>query len=445
MTEEIISNLSKIRELKVISRTSIMRYKTTSKSIKEIADELQVGSVLEGTVRKASDNLRISIQLIDAQSDEHLWSQEYDRKLDSIFGVQKEIAIKASEALTVQLLSDEKRDLDRRATGNTQAYTLYLKGRYHWNERTKEDLDKAVKYFEEAIKLDSRYALAYSGLADCYIFYGAYGWMKPGDSFPRAKQYALKSIEINPRLAEPHATLADVFDSYEGMWKESEIEYKLALELKPSYTTAHMWYGLLLMDLTRFEEAREQMEFAIELDPLFWVARINLAGLLTYAGRPREAAALLEAELKEDPELPYALDNLGWAYYLDSRKEEGITELRKAVTISEGDPILKADLACALGFSGQNAEAGDILREPEETSQVNYFSKMKLAQVYFALGKKDEGFRLLEEARQDHSLFTQHGSYLLDMRLLPWFAPVREDPRWELFVKRLGITQPSSS
>ncbi len=157
-----------------------------------------------------------------------------DRKLDSVFGVQKEIAINVSQALTVQLLSVEKRDLEMRATGNTQAYMLYLRGRYFFEERTKESTDKAVRYFEEAIKLDSRYALAYSGLAECYILYGARTWMKPADSFPKAKQYALQSIEIDPRLAEPHTMLADVLNDYEGMWNKSETEYKLALELKPS-------------------------------------------------------------------------------------------------------------------------------------------------------------------------------------------------------------------
>src|SRR5437879_10869431 len=192
MTEELISTLSKIGELKVISRTSIMRYKNTDKSIDEIAKDLSVGSIIEGTLRKITDDLRISVQLIDAQTDEHLWSQDYDRKLDNVFGIQKEIALKVSEALKIQLLSYEKDDLGRRATGNTQAYTLYLKGRYFWNERTEHDLEKAAKYFEEAIKLDSQYALAYSGLADCCVIQGAYGWMMPEGSFPNAQQCAMQ-------------------------------------------------------------------------------------------------------------------------------------------------------------------------------------------------------------------------------------------------------------
>ena len=439
MTEEIISNLSKIRELKVISRTSIMRYKTTSKSIEEIAKELKVGSILEGTIRKASDNLRISVQLIDAPNDEHLWSQDYDRKMDSVFEVQKEIALKVSEALKVQLLSDVKKDLERKATGNTRAYTLYLKGRYYWNERTEEGLDKAARYFEEAIKLDSDYALAYSGLADCCVIRGAYGWRQPADAFLRAKQYATKSIELDPRLAEPRTTLADVFNSYEGKWEESANEYERAIELKPSYATAHMWYGLLLFFLGRFEEAQSQIQEAVELDPLSRIGGLNLANVPFYMGKPREAVKQFEAAVKEDPDFAYVRNGLAWAYFLDSRTDEAIGEMRRAATMSPRDSILKADLACVLGFSGHIEEASKIFEELENTSKTNYVSKMKMSQVLFALGRTDEAFSRLEEAREDHSAFTQHAGYLLDMRVLPWFAKVREDSRWGAFVKQLRI------
>lgn len=439
MTDELISNLARIRELKVISRTSIMRYKSTSKSIDEISKELQVGSILEGTIRKDSDNLRIGVQLIDVVNDEHLWTQDYDRKLDNVFAIQKEIALKVSEALKVRLLSDERKDLERRATWSPQAYTLYLKGRYYWNERTKEGVDKAVKYFEEAIKLDSNYALAYSGLADCLTIRGAYGWVQPEDAWPKSRQYAMKSIELDPRLAEPHTTIADMYNSYEGNWQASEDEFKRALELKPSYATAHAWYGLLLVFLRRFEEARNHFALAIELDPLSPVGVNNLASVPYYEGNPRDAIAQLEAALKTDPEWAYMHDTLGWAYFLDSRTDEAIREMRQAVVTLGGDSIMKADLACVLGFSGRKDEARRLLEELEEASTVNYVSKMKISQILFALGKNDEAFSRLEEAWKDHSVFTQGGSHLLDMRVLPWFAQVRDDPRWDAFVKRLRI------
>ena len=441
MTEELISTLSKIGELKVISRTSIMRYKTTSKSIDEIAKDLSVGSIIEGTIRKVSDDLRISVQLIDAQTDEHLWSQDYDRKLDNVFGIQKEIALKVSEALKIQLLSYEKDDLGRRATGNTQAYTLYLKGRYFWNERTEHDLEKAAKYFEEAIKLDSQYALAYSGLADCYVIQGAYGWMMPADAFPKAKECAMKAIGIDPRLAEPHATLGDVFNSYEGRWIESEVEYKRAIELKPSYATGHMWYGLLLLFLRRTKEAQEQITLAFELDPLSRVGRLNLANALIYAGKPRDAIARLKTQLEADPDFAYVHNTLAWAYFLDAKAGEAISEMKLAVATSGDDPILKAELACVLGFSGRRDEANKIPEELEEASKAKYFSKMKMAQVLFATGKTDDAFRCLEEAREDHSVFTQHGGYPLDMMVFPCFAEVKEDPRWDAFAKHLRIPE----
>ncbi|HUK79919.1 MAG TPA: tetratricopeptide repeat protein [Nitrososphaerales archaeon] len=439
MTDELISTLSRIGGLKVVARTSAMRYKGEKKTAGEIGRELHVSSLLEGSVRKEGNRVRIAIQLISAASEEQLWGGKYDRELQGFFSLQSEIAEKVADELSVTLLSGEKEDMERRATENLSAHILYLKGRYFWNERSKEAIDKAVKYFEEAIKLDPRFALAYSALADCFTLYGAFGWLKPGDSFPRAKEYALKSLELDPRLAEPHASLADVLNSYEGKWEESETEFKRAIELKPSYSTAHMWYGLLLSFLERFEEAREQFRLAVELDPLSRVGRLNLASVLEDTGKRAEAIEELESALKADPDFAYLHNVLGWAYYHDSRTEDGISELKKAVDMTDGDPQLKADLACALGFSGQKKEARAILSDVQEASKAEHVSKMKLAQVFFAIGEDDEAFGLLEKARQDHSLFTQGGSYLSEIRLRPWFAQVREDPRWDAFVKRLGI------
>jgi len=439
MTDELISTLSRIGGLKVVARTSAMRYKGEKKTAGEIGRELHVSSLLEGSVRKEGNRVRITIQLINAASEEQLWRGKYDRELQGFFSLQSEIAEKVADELSVTLLSGEKEDMERRATEDLSAHILYLKGRHFWNERSKEAIDKAVKYFEEAIKLDPKFALAYSALADCFTLYGAFGWLKPGDSFPRAKENALKSLELDPRLAEPHATLADVLNSYEGKWEESETEFKRAIELKPSYSTAHMWYGLLLSFLERFEEAGEQFRLAVELDPLSRVGRLNLASVLEDTGKQAEAIEELESALKADPDFAYLHNVLGWAYYHDSRTEDGISELKKAVAMTDGDPQLKADLACALGFSGQKKEARAILSNVQDASKVEHVSKMKLAQVFFAIGEYDEAFRLLEKARQDHSLFTQGGSYLSEIRSRPWFAEVREDPRWDAFVKRLGI------
>jgi adenylate cyclase len=442
MTEELISTMSKIGELRVISRTSIMQFKEKSKSVTEIAKELNAGTILEGSVRKAGSRIRVTIQMVDAAKDTHLWAESYDRDLQDIFAIQSEIAMRASGSLKVRLLSGEKSDIEKIQTENTEAYQLYLKGRHFWNERTREAVDKAARYFEEALKLDSKYALANAGLGDCYIIRGAFGWLEPDDSFPKARQYAMKSIEMDPRLAEAHTILAGVFDSYEGKWQDAVYEYKRALELKPSYATAHMWYGLLLLFLGRFADARNQIELSVKLDPFSRVGRLNLSNVSYYQCKSQEAIEQIQSAFEADPDYAYNHNALGWAYYLGSRTEEAITEMRQAVSLSGGDPILKADLACALGFSGHSDEARRLLEELVAPGGApNYVSKMKIAQVLFSLGRADEAFSILEEAREDHSMFTQVSSYLLDIRVLPWFAKVREDPRWNALVRRLKIPE----
>jgi adenylate cyclase len=441
ITEEVVSTVSSIGGLSVISRTSIMGYKGTTKKVGEIGGELKVGSVLEGSFRKAGSKIRVTTQLIDVNSDSHVWTQVYDHELDDIFAIQTDIAKQVAEALKVRILPDEKLQIERVPTRQTEALSLYLKGRYYWNERTKESVDKAVKYFEEAVKRDPKFALAYSGIADCYTIYGAAGWLKPEDAFPRSKKYATKALEIDPTLAEPHVTLADVLNSYEGKWEESEAEFKRALELKPNYSLAHMWYGLLLMFLRRFNEAREQFHLAVALDPLSRVGALNLASVSAASGRPKDTISELETAMELDPDFAYLHSALGWTYHLDSRTEDGISELKKAVEMTGGDLGLKVDLACALGFSGRMEEATTIRKEVQEAAKVKYVSNMKLAQAHFAIGKNDDAFNLLEEALKDHSLFTQGSSYLSDLMFDPWFAQVRKDPRWDAFVKRLRIPQ----
>lgn len=441
LTEELISTVSKVRGLSVISRTSVMRYKGRDKSVAEIGKELRVGTVLEGSVRRAGNKVRIAAQLINVQSDRPLWSQSYDRNLDDIFSIQSDVSQRVAEALKIELLSSERIDIERKATANIQAHTLYLKGRYYWNERTREAMDKAVRYFEEAVKLDPLYAIAYVGLADCYIIYGDYGWLEPKKAFPQAKDYALRSVEIDSRLAEPHASLGTIYTSYEWMWQEAEKEFKQAIELNPSYATAYQWYGLYLEFMGRLDESYAQTKRASELDPLSRIIGANLGAALMIKGKYTEAIDQLDSVIEANPNYANAHDILGLACYLDSRTDDAVKELRKAEEMSGGDVNVKSDLALVLGFSGSRDEACKILDEIKELSKTNYVSKLIIAWVLFAVGRSDEGFSYLDVACEERSATADHGHPLAFMRLLPLFSDTRKDPRWAAFERRLGLRE----
>jgi TolB-like protein/Flp pilus assembly protein TadD len=435
MTEEVITKLSGLTGLRVIARTSSMKYKGVRKSVLEIGTELRVGSVLEGSVRKSGERMRITLQLIDAATEEHLWANSYDRNLTDIFAVQGDIAQKVAEALSVKLLSGEKRDIEKEPTGDTEAYTIYLKGRYYMSERTRGSMDKAVKYFEEAIRRDPSFALAYAGLADCYIIYPNHGWLMPTECYPKAKAYALKAIEIDPRLAEPHSDLAYITASYEYKWQEAEAEFKRAMELKPSYATTYHWYSLILRHMGRFEESYEQIKRADELDPLSRTIGDNVAEVLFALGKLKRAIERSKKLIEANPDFAYAHRTLGWIYYSDSRLVEAEDEIRKALALSVGSPWYKADLACLLGFEGRRDEANKIIKEIEEFAKTTYVDKVLIAEALFAVGRIDEAFDYLERGYEEKT------DVLLQSRWWPWLKDLRRDPRWASIGRRLGLLE----
>jgi TolB-like protein/class 3 adenylate cyclase/Tfp pilus assembly protein PilF len=435
MTEEFISTLSRIRGLKVISRTSIMRYKDTGKSVDEIARELNVGSILEGSVRKSGDKLRITTQLIDPQTEEDLWSESYDRRLEDVFAVQSDIAQRVAAALKVQLKVDERQSIEKTPTLSMEAHILYLKGRYLWNERTRDGTNKAVKYFEEAVKLDPKFALAYAGLADCFVIYGDFGWLSTREAFGKAKEYATKAIEIDPSIAEAHTSLAAVFAEFEWRWHEAENEYMQAIELKPSYATAHQWYSIFLVVVGRLDEAYDQARRALELDPLSRVIGNNLGEKLLYLGRRREAIEQFERVIEANPDYVVAHDFLGLALYLDSRTDEAIEELNKAIALSGDDPVVKADLACIFGFVGRHDEAGSVLQELKGLSKSNPRLNGPIGYVLSSIGRTDEAFEYFDRAYEEQAM----GMSLRNFSLLPVFSELRKDKRWVALEKRSGL------
>ncbi len=439
MTDELISTISRISELRVIARSSAMKYKHTGKGVAEIGRELQVGSILEGTVRKAGNRLRINAQLIDPGTEEHRWAETYDRELRDVFAIQSDIASRIGSALRIELLDVERSDIEKQATSNIEAYSLYLKGRQSWSERTREGVDRAVGYFQEALRNDPEYALAYAGLADCFIIYADYNWMRPREAFPKTNEYARKAIEINPRLAEPHASLGAMYGNYEGLWSAAEEEFKRAIDLKPSYALAHMWYALVLLAMLRFEDGYKLLDQASQLDPLSLLVPLNRGAFLTYMGRPREATEILKRIVDDAPSLSSAHMTLGFALLADSRNEEAIEEVQKGLEVSGGDPAMKAEYATALGLAGRREDAKNVLRELLDHTKVQWVSSIKIAQILFTVGRTDEAFDYLDKSIEEKSTFLAHGGVLTDLRVLPWYHQTREDPRWDAFLRRAGV------
>ncbi|TLY14787.1 MAG: tetratricopeptide repeat protein [Thaumarchaeota archaeon] len=433
LTEELIDRLSQVRELEVIARTSVMVYKKKEKKAAEIGRELKAGALVEGSVRKAGNRIRVTAQLIDANTEGHLWSSRYDKDLQDVFAVQSDIAEQVAEALRVRLLPNEKKAIEKKTTESSEAYTLYLKGRFYWNERTRNGTDKAVTYFEEAVKLDPRFALAYAGLADCYVIYEDYGWLRPREANPKAKEYAMKALEIDPGLAEGHATLGMLYNYYEWRWDEAEKEFKRAIELKPSYATAYQWYSIFLRFMLRSNEAYEQIKRAFALDPLSRVIWSNIGEDLLVIGKVTEAIEQLEKLIEAYPDYSYAHVNLGFAYYLDSRTAKAIDELRKALELSGGDPLVKAAFAYLLGLAGRRDEANEIIEDLKKLSTTTYVDYSRMAVALFAIGSADEAFSYLEKAYQERS------SQISEIRIFPWFSEFRKDPRWASLEKRMGL------
>jgi TolB-like protein/Flp pilus assembly protein TadD len=435
ITEELISTTSSIKGLAIIARTSVMRYKGEMKGIEEIGRELGVGTVLEGSVRKAGNRLRINVQLVDVQSQVHVWAQSYDREFDDIFAVQSDIAKQVADALKVRILPNETRQIEKEPTKSGEAYTLYLKGRYYWNERTKDGTEKAVKYFEEAVKLDPRFALAYAGIADCFVILGDYGWLNTKEAFGKAKEYATRATELDPRIAEAHTSLAAVFAEFEWRWHEAEDQYIKAIELKPSYATAHHWYSIFLAVVGRLDEAYDQAKKALELDPLSRAIGHNLGEKLLYLGRKREAIEQFQKVIQENPDYPVAHDSLGLTLFLDSRTDEAIEELKKAVALSGDDPVLKADLACVFGFVGRLDEANGVIEELRGLSRDNPRLIGPIGYILSSAGRADEAFEYFDRAYEEQAM----GMSLRNFSLLPVFNKLRKDPRWVALETRSGL------
>ncbi len=433
--DEILARLAKIADLKVISRTSTQRYKSSPDDLPQVAKRLGVSSILEGSVQKTADRVRVTVQLINAASDAHLWAETYDRNLTDVFAAESDIAKMIAETLRAKLTGSEQDALTARPTENTEAHQLYLRGRYFWNKRTGADFKKAIGYFNQAIDKDPNYALAYAGLADAYVLLSAYAEASPKDSLPQAKAAAANALELDSTLGEAHATLGNALVAYDLNFAEANREFRRAIELNPNYATAHQWYAETgLVPLGQFEEAIAEARRALELDPLSIVINADVGTTLTNARRYDQAIEQLRKTVDMDPGFYYTHWTLGNALELKGRNEEAIAEYKKATALND-DPLPRALLGHLYAKIGRKDEALEILkklREQRESSEQRYVSPYNLALIHIGLSQKDEAIQLLEETYED-----RNGYDLAFIKIEPMLDPLRGDPRFEALVRKV--------
>ena len=442
MTEDVIAHLAKISGLKVISRTSVMQYKGQERNLKEIGDELDVGIILEGSVRREGNKIRIVAQLLDANKDDHLWVETYNEELTQIFAIQSAVAEKIAASLKTRITSAEKSRMVKEATNDMAAYDLYLRGRYHWNKRLPEDLNKGIEYFKQALKLDTNYALAYTGLADSYLILGNYALLPPAESFTRAKQAAEIALELNDQLAEAHTSLAYTLCFSDWNWFRAEEEFKHALRLNQNLVQTYSWYSLYLTFTGRFAEAEKMRERALQLDPFSVVLNADI-GLALYLERKYDRA--IEQNLKTlqmDPGLgALAHFPLGAAYLKKSRYSEAIesfSQMSRKLTgiIPTGHQIPIATLGYGYAYFGKEDRAEDMLELLMDKAKEEYVSPFWLAVLHTSLGQHDQALDWLEKAVDERD------GFLVYLKVIPVFDPLRSQNRFISILQKIGLSGP---
>lgn len=434
MTEEMISSLSKISGLSVIARTSITKYKGATLNVAQIGSELMVGTILEGSVRKAMSKARITVNIIDAATQKQLWSMDYDREIKDVFAIQSEVAERVAEATKVQLLASEKAQIGQSGTNNMQAYELLLLGRSYFNQRTPESVQKSLEYFQQAIQHDPLYASAYSNLADTYSLLAVgYGSLPVLKALPKAKEAALKAIALNENLAEAHASLAYVLFRLEWNWKGAEKEFKRAIELQPSYARAHETYALYLSMQSRLDEALFEMKRAFELDPLSSSVGTGLSRVLQFRGELDEAIAQCKKTIDLHPEYAEAHFALAMIYGQKGLNDESLVEFKRAAELSGKRPIVLAVQAYLYRKIGKKAEARQLLDELLERAKTTYISQVVLGEAYIAVGEMDRAFECFDKAYQERDPILQY------FKIEGLYDALKTDPRYKSLLKKIGL------
>jgi len=436
ISESLINSLSQLPGVKVIARSSSFKYKGKEVDPREVGRSLGVESVLAGRVMQRGDTLAISIELVDARDNTHVWGEQYERKLSDLPTVQQEISREVSEKLRLKLTGEERERLAKRHTTDAAAYELYLKGQYFLNKHTEADLKKGIEYFQQAIERDPSYALAYAGIGDAYEeLGGVLGFVSPGEAAPQGKAAVMKALALDETLDEAHATLADLKLFYDWDWTGAEKEYRRAIELNPNNASAHSVYGTYLEALGRFDEAVAERDRCRQLDPVSAIATADVGYPLYYARRYDQALGHFRKGVELDPNLSWGHLWIGQVYLQQGRYDEAVDEIKKAIALSDGNVRDIATLGHAYALAGKRAEALKVLDELQGRARQKYVSPFFIALVYTGLGEKDQAFEWLEKA------YEERHPYLILIKVEPVFDGLRSDPRFADLVRRVGLPQ----
>ena len=430
--DEIITRLSKIAELKVISCTSTQRFKSAPDDLPAIAKQLGVANILEGSVQRTADQVRVNVQLIKAETHTHLWADTYDRRLTDIFAIETDIAKTIAEMLQAKLTGSEQHAIAVRPTENTEAHQFYLKGRYFWNKRTADNLKKAIDQFQQATERDPNYALGYVGLADCYVLLEQFAGVPASESMPKARAAADRALQLEDSLAEAHTSSAFIYQN-QWRWAEAEEEFKRAISLNPNYPTAHHWFARYFLIKRQFDDAIKEGKQAQKLDPLSPAISVNVAIAYLLKNDPDSAIEQCQRVIDLDPSFPHAHDVLGFAYLKQRRYEEAIAEFQQAVELSRRAPLILSHLGYCYAVTGRPAEALAVLKGLDESYARREATGQHLAGVYAGLGDRDQAFAWLERD------FQQRSGRLPEITYWFSFEELRSDPRYADLFRRMGL------
>jgi DNA-binding winged helix-turn-helix (wHTH) protein/TolB-like protein/Flp pilus assembly protein TadD len=434
IAETLTTRLSSLKLLTVRPTSAVLKYTASEQGTVVAGQELGVDSVLEGSIRRLGERVRVTARLVSVREGSLLWAEKFDENFTDIFRVEDSISGRVIEALALKLSGKQQEILTRRYTDNAEAYQLYLKGRYFWNKRTEDGFKRGVELFKQAVEKDSSYALAYAGLADSYIGLTFYNFAAPHEAMPRAKEAAMSAIRIDETLAEAHASLAHVRVNYDWDWADAQKEFKRSIGLNPDYATAHEWYGIhYLTPREQFDEAIQEMKRAQELEPTSLVMNTFLGAALYFARRYDQAIEQCQRTIEMDPNFAVAHWHLGLAYVQKEMVNEAIDEFKRAIALSGDSPLMTAALGHAYAKAGKKNEALIVLDGLGELSKHHYVSSYEIATIYVALGEKEQAFQWLEKSYGERCF---HQIYL---KVWPEFDSLRSDPRFQDLLRRIGL------